>query len=257
MTQEIALTALAALGLSDAPVHEPVHAGPRQSLVVITQRLASQYHVPRYMTTTSTPPPSPCYTLTFRVGSPQLAETTDFAHPTISALSTSTPRRTDSRSTCQRIVHRSNAPGSTTRPDRRRSCSLAAVSVPIDLTLGRRTQQARDRCRLLPDLSVEDIVADERRQTTQTIAWFWDLYRRGLLELDPPYQRRSVWTQAYKDYFIDTILLGYPAPAVFLFEDISEDGITRYSVVDGQQRLTTIFQFLGSQYPVSDQASIA
>ena len=100
-------------------------------------------------------------------------------------------------------------------------------------------------------------MADERRQTTQAIAWFWDLYRRGLLELDPPYQRRSVWTQAYKDYFIDTILLRYPAPAVFLFEDISEDGISRYSVVDGQQRLTTIFQFLENQYPVSDQASIA
>jgi hypothetical protein len=99
-------------------------------------------------------------------------------------------------------------------------------------------------------------VADERRQTTQTIAWFWDLYRRQLLELDPPYQRRSVWTQAYKDYFIDTILLGYPAPAVFLFEDISEDGVSRYSVVDGQQRLTTIFQFLENLYPVSDQASI-
>ena len=99
-------------------------------------------------------------------------------------------------------------------------------------------------------------MADERRQTTQTIAWFWDLFSRQLLELDPPYQRRSVWTQAYKDYFIDTILLGYPAPAVFLFEDISEDGVSRYSVVDGQQRLTTIFQFLENLYPVSDQASI-
>jgi hypothetical protein len=38
MTQIIALTALAALGLSDAPVHEPVHAGPRQSLMIVTQR---------------------------------------------------------------------------------------------------------------------------------------------------------------------------------------------------------------------------
>ena len=100
-------------------------------------------------------------------------------------------------------------------------------------------------------------MADERRQTTQAIAWFWDLYRRGLLELDPPYQRRSVWTQAFKDYFIDTILLGYPAPAVFLFEDINEDGVSRYSVVDGQQRLTTIFQFLENKYPVSETASTA
>jgi Protein of unknown function DUF262 len=98
---------------------------------------------------------------------------------------------------------------------------------------------------------------EERRQTTQAIAWFWDLYRRSLLELDPPYQRRSVWTQSYKDYFIDTILLGYPAPAIFLFEDIDEDGVSRYSVVDGQQRLITIFQFLGNRYPVSESASIS
>jgi hypothetical protein len=29
----------------------------------------------------------------------------------------------------------------------------------------------------------------------QTVSWFWDLYTRYLLELDPPYQRRSVWNQ--------------------------------------------------------------
>lgn len=100
-------------------------------------------------------------------------------------------------------------------------------------------------------------MVEERRQTTQSIAWFWDLYRRDLIELDPPYQRRSVWGQRYKDYFIDTILLNYPAPEVFLFEDIDADGITHYSVVDGKQRLSTIFEFLGNNFPVSDSASIA
>jgi hypothetical protein len=100
-------------------------------------------------------------------------------------------------------------------------------------------------------------MVDERRQTTQSIAWFWDLYKRDLIELDPPYQRRSVWTQRYKDYFIDTILLNYPAPEVFLFEDIDADGITHYSVVDGKQRLSTIFEFLGNAFSVSDSASIS
>ncbi len=99
-------------------------------------------------------------------------------------------------------------------------------------------------------------MADERRQTTQSIAWFWDLYKRDLLDLDPPYQRRSVWSQSYKDYFIDTILLDYPAPAVFLYEDIDEDGVAQYSVVDGKQRLSTIFEFLAGEFPVSDAASV-
>jgi Protein of unknown function DUF262 len=102
----------------------------------------------------------------------------------------------------------------------------------------------------------EGLMADERRQTTQSIAWFWDLYKRDLVELDPPYQRRSVWTQSYKDYFVDTVLLNYPAPAVFLFEDIDESGVAHYSVVDGKQRLSTIFDFLNNIFPVSDSASM-
>jgi hypothetical protein len=95
-----------------------------------------------------------------------------------------------------------------------------------------------------------------RRQNFQTIAWFNDLYKRGLLNLDPPYQRRSVWTQSFKDYFIDTILLEYPAPTIFLFEEITDDGITKYNVVDGKQRLTTIFAFISNIFPVSDSAII-
>lgn len=96
-----------------------------------------------------------------------------------------------------------------------------------------------------------------RKQNFQTVAWFWDLYQRDRLDLDPPYQRRSVWNQTYKDYFIDTVLLGYPAPAIFLFEEIEPDGITMYHVVDGKQRLITLFDFVDNVFPVSSDAQIA
>ena len=96
-----------------------------------------------------------------------------------------------------------------------------------------------------------------RRQNFQTIAWFKDLYKRGLLNLNPPYQRRSVWTQSFKDYFIDTLLLQYPAPTIFLYEEISNDGVTKYNVVDGKQRLTTIFEFIENKFPVSETAIIS
>lgn len=92
----------------------------------------------------------------------------------------------------------------------------------------------------------------ERRQSLQTIAWFNDLNRRELLNLSPPYQRRSVWNQQYREYFIETILLGYPAPAIFLHEDIRTDGTASYDVVDGKQRLTAIFEFVAGHYPVSE-----
>ncbi len=92
----------------------------------------------------------------------------------------------------------------------------------------------------------------ERKQNSQTVAWFWDFYTRDLLDLDPPYQRLSVWNQAFKDYFIDTILMDYPSPAIFLYEEITPDGVSKYNVVDGKQRLTAIFEFVRNGFPVAE-----
>ena len=90
----------------------------------------------------------------------------------------------------------------------------------------------------------------------QTVSWFWDLYTRGLLDLEPPYQRRSVWNQEYKDFFIDTVLNGYPAPAIFLYQEITPEGVSKYSVVDGKQRLSTLFEFAENKFPVSETATL-
>jgi len=95
-----------------------------------------------------------------------------------------------------------------------------------------------------------------RSANFQSISWFWDLYQRGLIDLEPPYQRRSVWNQPYKDYFIDTILNGYPAPAIFLYQEISVDGISKFSVVDGKQRLSTIFEFAKNVFAVYEKTTI-
>ncbi|MGL5891255.1 MAG: DUF262 domain-containing protein [Bacteroidia bacterium] len=95
-----------------------------------------------------------------------------------------------------------------------------------------------------------------RRQNFQTLSWFYDIYNRELLELNPPYQRRSVWNQEYKDFFIDTILQNYPAPAIFLYEEINANGIAKYNVVDGKQRISTIIEFLENKFPVYEKAAI-
>lgn len=97
----------------------------------------------------------------------------------------------------------------------------------------------------------------QRTLRIQTISWFWDLYQRQLLDLNPPYQRRSVWNQSYRDYFIDTLLLGYPCPAIFLFQEISPEGISKYNVVDGKQRLETVFSFVQDEAPVYGGATIS
>ena len=77
----------------------------------------------------------------------------------------------------------------------------------------------------------------------QSITWFLDLERTGRLELDPPYQRKSVWTLKDRRYFLDTIFRGYPSPPIFIHQDTSDEGITTYYVVDGKQRLETILMF--------------
>ncbi len=94
-----------------------------------------------------------------------------------------------------------------------------------------------------------------RESNFENFGWFWDLHTRSLLELDPPYQRRSVWSQNYKDYFIDTVLNNYPCPAIFLFRDTSSEGVSKYGVVDGKQRLTTMIEFVGNVFPVPEIAT--
>lgn len=76
------------------------------------------------------------------------------------------------------------------------------------------------------------------------VTWFLDLYQNGQLDLDPSYQRRSVWSLKDRKFFLDTIFKNYPCPAVFLHKEINEDaGKLIYHVVDGKQRLETIIRF--------------
>jgi hypothetical protein len=76
--------------------------------------------------------------------------------------------------------------------------------------------------------------------------------KEGKLILAPYFQRKLVWRIAHKVDFIKTILLGYPFPEVF----ISRGNIDLLSMqstsalVDGQQRMTTIKEFIEDRFPV-------
>ncbi len=94
-----------------------------------------------------------------------------------------------------------------------------------------------------------------RTPTTQDISWFLDLYDKGQLNLDPPYQRRSVWSPRDRRYFIDTILNNYPVPPIFLHKTLDENGRSTYHVVDGKQRLQTIIMFRENKFAIPDDFS--
>ena len=63
------------------------------------------------------------------------------------------------------------------------------------------------------------------------------------LNLRPEYQRRLVWDRKKKSRFIESLLMNIPVPPVFLYET----DLSRYEVMDGQQRLSTIIEFYGNQ----------
>lgn len=72
------------------------------------------------------------------------------------------------------------------------------------------------------------------------------------LELNPKFQRRSVWTEKAKGFLIDTILSGKPIPKVFIRQKINVTTKTSVrEVVDGQQRLRTILSFVNDGFVVS------
>jgi hypothetical protein len=83
----------------------------------------------------------------------------------------------------------------------------------------------------------------KRQPSTQQITWFLDLDRNDQLDLNPPYQRKSVWSPKDRRFFLDTIFRNYPTPPVFIHRSVNDQGMTKYHVVDGKQRLETILNF--------------
>ena len=76
---------------------------------------------------------------------------------------------------------------------------------------------------------------------TMSIGELLNLYRDNELDIHPEFQRVFRWTNSQKTKLIESILLGIPIPPIFVAQ--REDGI--WDVVDGVQRLSTIFQFIG------------
>lgn len=74
--------------------------------------------------------------------------------------------------------------------------------------------------------------------------------RSNRLTRSPFFQRNLVWREIHKREFIETILAGLPFPQIFLARGrINVDAMEAYScVVDGQQRLTAIDEFIEGKF---------
>jgi uncharacterized protein with ParB-like and HNH nuclease domain len=74
-----------------------------------------------------------------------------------------------------------------------------------------------------------------------SIGELMSIYRDGELDIHPEFQRYFRWSVVQKSKFIESILLGIPIPSIFVSQ--REDGV--WDVIDGVQRLSTIFEFAG------------
>ena len=82
------------------------------------------------------------------------------------------------------------------------------------------------------------------KTSTKSILDIQNLYEHDHLNLEPGFQRQSVWTERDRANLIDSILRNYPLPAVFLYKR-EEEGQLVFDVIDGKQRLESIFMFMG------------
>lgn len=69
------------------------------------------------------------------------------------------------------------------------------------------------------------------------------------LDINPWYQRRSVWSTPQKAYLINSILEQKPVPSIYIRHQIDIDNERSVKeVVDGQQRIRTIISFRNNEF---------
>jgi hypothetical protein len=75
---------------------------------------------------------------------------------------------------------------------------------------------------------------------------------RHQIDLSPPYQRLSIWDTKKRQTFIDSIINGFDVPKLYFHEILRADSHYRYAVIDGKQRLQSLWEFMSNIFPLSD-----
>ncbi len=83
-----------------------------------------------------------------------------------------------------------------------------------------------------------------------SIGDFLEWHDSDLLELSPDFQRRGVWSRPAKSYLMDTIISGKPIPKILMTQNLRGTRNKRI-IIDGQQRLRTILEYLNDDFYIS------
>lgn len=102
-------------------------------------------------------------------------------------------------------------------------------------------------------VSILQVPPEQRRLHTETydfsIATLYQ-YLTGSTKhiFIPEFQRRYVWTKAQASRLIESLIIQWPIPVIYLSQERDE----RLSVIDGNQRLQSIRKFLNNEFPLVD-----
>lgn len=88
----------------------------------------------------------------------------------------------------------------------------------------------------------------------QTVKWLHELYEKGLLEIDNSYQRNFIWSSKHQIQLMESILIGYPVPEIYLYNTGTDEntGNTKYAIIDGQQRCSSIFKYISNAFKLNE-----
>ncbi|RDJ20748.1 DUF262 domain-containing protein [Bosea caraganae] len=73
--------------------------------------------------------------------------------------------------------------------------------------------------------------------------------------MSPPFQRNPVWTVRQKSSLIETILLEFPIPEIYMQNIVEEDGKEKHIIVDGQQRIRAILEYITGDFEIEEEGS--
>ena len=90
-----------------------------------------------------------------------------------------------------------------------------------------------------------DVTASPNDFNIKTI---FDFISSGVVRI-PGFQRNFVWDIKRSSKLIESILIGLPVPQIFLFEKARN----QFLVVDGQQRLMSIYYFIEGRFPKTER----
>jgi len=94
--------------------------------------------------------------------------------------------------------------------------------------------------------NLEDVVSQKRNslktdRLDMSFGELMNMFEDGDLFITPEYQRAFRWSEFQQTRFVESVLLGIPIPPIF----VAEDSEGKWEVVDGLQRISTVFAFFG------------